>query len=257
MKVKKLTPGEITKVVEKIRKCYDDYIYKFFKSKSLKSAFEDRYLNALDSSVDISNFLLAEIGAIEELVKREEEKVAAGSVRANNVDTESFSDKVDKIIEENRKKILKYSDIFFHKDASEEIRHLLGALNGLEQKYWENLILILRDTAYSRSSLTTINLESKLRYLGGVGKERVSSGLSRYLYHLNLFPRDYHSIDREEKEYILESAFFLHELYEILVRVATNYPELKEQSRETLQEIMAYVLGVIENFRLKDLKRKK
>ncbi len=257
MQVKKLTPGEITEVVNKIRKRYDEYSYKFFKSRSLKIAFEERYLNALEESVDVSNFLLAEIGAIDELIKREEEKVASGSVRSSGGDSMSFSDKADKIIEENRKKILKYPEIRFHKDTSEEIRHLLGALNNLEQKYWENLILILKDTAYSRNSMTIINLESKLRYLGSIGKDRISSGLSRYLYHLNLFPRDYHAIDREEKDYILECAFFLHDLYDILLRVATNYPELNEQSRESLKEIMAYVSGVIENFRLKDLKRRK
>ena len=78
--MQKLTPGEISKVVVKIRERYDLYIYKYFKNRRLKLAFEDRYLEALNMGVDVSSFLLAEIGAIEELICREEEKVANGIV---------------------------------------------------------------------------------------------------------------------------------------------------------------------------------
>ncbi len=256
MQLNKLTPGEITRTVDKIRKRYEEYIYKFFKQRALKRAFEDRYLQAIRSGVDISSFLMAEIGAIEELIEREE-KIVAGPVRRETRKKESVSEKIDKLIEENRKKIQKYPDIVFHKDANEEVRHLLGALSELEQKYWGILALVLRDTAHSRSSATLMNLESQLRYLGSLGDDRVSSGLSRYLYQLNRFPRDYQAIEREEKEFILESAFFLNDLYEILVRESKNYGDLSEDNRERLEETRNYVLGVIMDFRLKDLKRKK
>ena len=43
----KLTPEEITRVVRKIRQRYEDYVFKFFKSKTLKFAFEDRYHQVL------------------------------------------------------------------------------------------------------------------------------------------------------------------------------------------------------------------
>ncbi len=66
---KKLTPGEIKSIVDKIRKKYDEYTYKYFKPKTLKDAFEDRYIKALRSSVDVSAFFLAEISAIEELIE--------------------------------------------------------------------------------------------------------------------------------------------------------------------------------------------
>ena len=78
---RKLTPGEITAVVEKIRKKYDEYIGTYFKPKSLREAFEERYLRSLRASVDISSFLLAEIGAIEELIGREEERIVARAAR--------------------------------------------------------------------------------------------------------------------------------------------------------------------------------
>ena len=78
MASRKLTPGEISSSVEKIRKRYDEYISKFFKPKSLREAFEKSYIRALRAGVDVSSFLLAEISAIEELIEREEKRVMAG-----------------------------------------------------------------------------------------------------------------------------------------------------------------------------------
>lgn len=253
--MQKLTPEEIRKTVEKIRKRYDEYIFKFFKPKPLKYAFEDRYIEAIKSGSDISSFLMAEISAVEELISREEERVASG--QAQPAQKESVSQKIDRIVEENLAKIRKYPDTAFHPIASEELRRLFGALSELEQKHWERLAYFLRDTAYYRSSLTMMNLESQLRYLAGRASDGVPSGLSRYLYQINRFPRNYLAIDREEKEYILESAFFLHDLNEILERVNVNYPQLDQNSREGLQETQEHILGIIRDFRLKDFKRKK
>lgn len=251
--MQKLTPGEISRVVAKIRRRYEEYITRFFKPRSLRLAFEERYMQALRRRVDISSFLMAEIGAIEELIRREEERLSGQAPPAEP--RESFSEKVDRVIEEQRERVRSYPEVHFHADASEEVRHLLGALSRLEREYWQPLMQILQDTPYARSSLTTINLENQMRYLGSLGSEGVSSGLSRYLYHLNRFPRNYVAIDREEKEYILGSAFFLHDLNDILVRVRENYPQLPKESRRRLEEIQGYVEGVIRDFRVKEFRR--
>jgi hypothetical protein len=248
----KLTPEEISRAVRKIRRRYEDYVFKFFKPKTLKFAFEDRYRHVLRAGADISNFLMAEISAIEELIDREEQRVVSGERAAEA--KESFSARVDRVLEEQRRMIRKYPEITFHRDAEEEPRRLLGALSDLEKQHWDSLMRLLRETAYSRSSLVSSNLENRLRYLAVLDAEQVSSGLSRYLYHLNRFPRDYQAIDREAKEYILESAFFLHELNDLLLRVSSNYPQLGEKQRERLSEIQAYVRGIIQDFRLKEFK---
>jgi hypothetical protein len=101
-----------------------------------------------------------------------------------------------------------------------------------------------------------VNLEGKLRHLAARGSDGVPSGLSRYLYHANRFPRNYLAIDREEKQYILESAFFLHELNEILERVAAHYPQLDAGSKAGLKEIQELIQGILRDFRLKEFKRK-
>ena len=64
MPLDKLTPDEITKVVAKIRQRYDEYIFKYFRPKTVKFAFEERYAEVLQKRMDISTFLMAEIGAV-------------------------------------------------------------------------------------------------------------------------------------------------------------------------------------------------
>jgi hypothetical protein len=253
--MEKLSPEEITRVVAKIRRRYQDYIYKFFKPKTVLFAFEERYMEALQKKADISTFLLAEISAVEELNKREEAKIAAGPT--SDAERESVGERVERILEEQRERVRKYPDVAIHATANEEIRRLVGAMSTLEAEQWPRLSGPLRDTTYSRSSLTMTNLESRLRYLASLGTDRVPGALSRYLYHLNRFPRDYPSIDREEKEYILECAFFLHDLNDILERVFQNYPRLDEGRKRQLQAVQQYVQGVILDFRVKELKRQR
>jgi hypothetical protein len=255
MPLEKLTPQEISRAVEKIRQRYDQYIYKFFKPKPLKDAFEDRYIDALKSGTDVSMFLMAEISAVEELLRREEERVASDS--PPQPEKESVAKKVDRIVAEQQERIREYPEIPFHPVASEELRRLVGALGELEDRYWPRLSRLLQDTAYYRSSLTMLQLEGRLRDLASRASGGVPAALSRYMYHANQFPRNYLAIDREEKEYILGSAFFLHDLNEILLRVSENYPHLQPPAREALQGVQKRVQGIISNFRLKDFKRKK
>jgi hypothetical protein len=253
MPLDKLSPEEISKVVAKIRQRYDEYIFKFFKPKTVKFAFEERYAEVLQKRRDISTFLMAEIEAVQELIKREEAKVMAGPQAEQ--ERESIADRVERIYQQNLEKIRKYPEVDIHPTANEEIKRLVGALDTLDRDHWPRLVNILRNTTYSRGSMTMINMESQLRYLGSPGVDRVPGALSRYLYHLNRFPRDYPAIDREEKEYILESAFFLHDLNEILGRALANFPRLGDKQKQGLREIQAYVNGMIQDFRVRDLKR--
>ncbi len=74
---------------------------------------------------------------------------------------------------------------------------------------------------------------------------------------LRRFPRNYAAVEREEKEYILEAAFFLNDLLVVLERVKKVYTEMRPEEKRALDDTMAYVWGVITDFRLKDFKRKK
>jgi hypothetical protein len=248
---RKLTPGEITAVVEKIRKKYDEYIYKYFKPKSLREAFEERYLRSLRAAVDISSFLLAEIGAIEELIHREEERILVSPP------SEPRPDIADRVIEENRRRIAKYPDAAFHPDASEEARRLLGALQQIADEHWPSLTSALRETASNMNSLEMLGLDSQLRYLSAPGRDGIPPFLVRYLGQLKRFPRNYAAVDREDKEFVLESAFFLNDLMSILERVRRVYKDLDPSAKEILAAAVEFTWNVIVDFRLKDLKRRK
>lgn len=253
MTPKKLTPGEITSSVEKIRRKYDEYIYKYFKSSSLRKAFEGRYLKALQSKVDVSSFLLAEISAIQELIAREEEKIRIGPVQPPEKQP-SFADRV---LEENRARISGYPDIAFHADAGEEVRRLVGALTDLSRDRWQDLGSALVDTMYAMSSSEMLALDSQLRSLSSSSGEEAPQALNRLVAELRRFPRSYSSIDREEKDYILGAAFFLHDLTVVLKRVMQVYTEISAAKRKVVEDTVAHVGVIISDFRLKDLKRKR
>ncbi|MBN2351683.1 MAG: hypothetical protein JXD23_03865 [Spirochaetales bacterium] len=254
MAVKKLTPTEISKTVEKIRKKYDEYVFKYFKPARHKSNFEKRYVDALKAGVDISTFLLAEISAVEELVKREEAKVMEKPPAKPAPAGKTF---VDQVLDENRRRIAKYPDLRIHSDAREEVRKLYGALNKLEQEYWPSLYSVLRTISSSVNTKSMIALEGQLHTLGGKPRSGVAVRLERYLAHLARFPRDYVLLEKEEKDYILESSFFLHELEDMIESAKQKHePVLKEAEKKQLARTIEYIHGVISDFRLKELKRK-
>jgi hypothetical protein len=249
----KLTPGEIRSVVEKIRKRYDTYTQSFHKPRSLRDAFEERYRQALRASVDISTFLSAEISAIEELLKREEDREAAEAQKPVEAPKK---DHADKVVEENLKRIEKYPDFPLHKDANVEVRRLLGALHAIEQDQWRTVTGALKNTAYSINSVEMLTLDSRLRSLASADKEGVPSFLVGYMGQLRRFPRNYAAMERQEKEYILEAAFFLNDLFVILERVKRVYPDLGPAEKQAIDEGMALIWGIITDFRLKEFRRK-
>ncbi len=250
---RKLTPGEISGAVEKIRKRYDTYVNKYFKPKTLKEAFEERYIRALRAGVDISSFLMAEISAIEELIDREEKKVAMEPAKPEPEKQHSIADRV---LEENRKRIIKYPDIQFHQDASEETRRLLGALTNLLRDRWQQIGDALQDTMYSMSSSEMLSLDSQLHYLASTDNDEIPQFLIRLIAQLRKFPRNYTLIERDEKEYVLEAAFFLNDLFVVLERVKRVYTDMAEDARKTIDDNLAHVWEVISDFRVKDFKRK-
>jgi hypothetical protein len=251
---RKLTPGEITSSIEKIRRKYDEYITKYFKPKSLRAAFEARYIGALRAKVDVSSFLLAEISAIQELIGREEQRISLGPARPAAEKEQSFAEKV---LDENRARITRYRDVPFHPDAGDEVRRLAGALFELGGERWQDLGLALQDTMYAMSSSEMLSLDSQLRFLASSDGQETPHFLGRLVVQLDKFPRNYQSIDREEKDYILEVAFFLHDLFVVLERVKRVYTDMAADRRKIVDDSLAHVWDIISDFRLKDLKRKR
>ena len=126
----------------------------------------------------------------------------------------------------------------------------------LDDKYMPLLQDALKNTNFSFNTQVMLNLDSELRYLSSADEDGVSSKLTRYKGLFNRFPRDYKSIDNEEKAYIMAASFFLHDLQDILDRAGLGRISLNSNEQEKLNQTRAYLDGIIEDFRLKDLKRK-
>jgi hypothetical protein len=89
-----------------------------------------------------------------------------------------------------------------------------------------------------------------------MGKGPVPAQLTRYYAYLNKFPRNYKLIDWEEKQYILEASFLLHDIHNTLVNILDETRNLSKNLRDDIMDIADFIQGMIEDFRLKDLKRK-
>jgi hypothetical protein len=163
----------------------------------------------------------------------------------------------DKVLEENRARISGYRDVVFHPDAGDEVRRLVGALSDLVAKQWPDLAHALKDTMYAMNSSEMLSLDSQLRSLASPGGEEAPHALSRLVAQLKKFPRSYAVIDREEKDYILAAAFFLHDLHDVLTRVLEVHTEIAAARRKVAEDCAAHVWELIADFRLKDLKRRR
>ena len=253
MPPKKLTRVEVELALDKILKRYDEYIYRFFKSPRLKTAFEERYFGAVRNGLDLAQFLSVEVGVIEELLKKEDDILNQQPVSTAKTKKEGFADRV---LKELQAKIEKYSDIHVHRDANPEVRRLVGALNDLDQKYMPELQDALKNTNYAFNSQIMMALDSQLRSFSSTGNDLIPARLTRFITLMNVFPRDYKAVEREEKSFILEASFFLHDLLDILTQVKSDFTPMTKIEADKLGRVTSYVEGVIEDFRLKDFKRR-
>ncbi len=242
----KLSSKEIETALAKIRKGYDDYIISYMTAIDEKSGFEDRYITALHARVDLTRFIREEIEHLQALTRdRENEKAASVHVRkAAPADKRSFA---DKIMEELEKKIEKYPEIDIDEDASVEVKKLYGALNELDRIHWVVISGFIRKVY---SSSVSYELENRLLKMTTMGENDVPPELERYLFLLKQRGQYASELFREAQECIKRASFFLNELKRILEECRDR--GLMDESVEIAYN---YVENIINDFRLKDLKR--
>ncbi len=247
----KLTKAEVQLAVDKIVKKYDEYSTRFFKSQTLKLAFEDRYFSALGGGLDMQSFLEAEIEVVEELIRKAEAQLQQGQ----NARGRPRPDFADRVLQELRAKTEKYDDVVFHKQANPEVRRLVGAVSRLEREYMTQLHDALHDTSYNFTSREMLDLDGRLRDLTSPGGKDAPPRLTRYLALLSAFPRDYNAVDRDEKSFLIDAAYLVHDLRGVIERARESYRDLDDENQARLDRVDAYLLGVLEDFRLKDFHR--
>ena len=255
LKRKRLTDSEIRSAVDKIRKRYGNYMVQFLKGRTALDSFEDRYIQAMRARLDLALFLHAEMTVVEELIKNEQERIDAAQQKERRVKKrqEENQSYADRVIAEHRRRIAKYPPLPIHTEASEEIERLFGCLCTLEREFWHDV------ETYMRSAYTTSVLSPRMRLEQGIigmcrpSVEGLPSRLSRYRSLLGWTPRNWREIEKEEKKCLLEAAFFLHDLSDVLVEMKKS-GNLANHEQNNVDNLLAYVHSLLDDFRLRDLK---
>jgi hypothetical protein len=258
---KNLAPDEIEHALRKIRKSYDDYIIQYTKSPRIRQQFEDRYYEALKANIRLDRFIMEEKRAIDEMIEREEQRLRAEQAeRARKARTakprSGEGDFADRIMEELKQKIAHYPEIEVHADSNPEVRKLFGAIKRFDSQDWPEMNSLFRKVYPVFASGPRIALENKLFNFLPTSSGDVPPRLSRYETLLNQFPRNYRAIDSEEKNCILEVAFFLHDVNDELKGMLES-PALNHKEKALVEKIKISVQSMINDFRLKDLKQQR
>jgi hypothetical protein len=255
LKRKRLTDAEIRAAVDKIRVRHKDYIEKYLKGRHTLDTFEDRYIEAMRARLDMAIFLHAEMTAIEDLIKAEQQRIEKEQQRAEQVkkhQTESLSF-ADKIIAEHRERIAKYPPIQIHAEASDELERLYGCLSTIEREIWPGVEKLMRAAYTSIVTSPRARLEERIITLSRPVDGNLSPRLSRYQILLSRIPASVREIEKEEKSCLLDAAFFLHDLSEVLDEMKKS-PNLDGGDKEDVDKMLGYVHNLIDDFRLKDLR---
>jgi len=260
--VSRVSEKEIERLIEKLRAQYDEYAEKFSPRWFDRHAFEDRLQTALRNKMDLEGFILAEISNFETIKERYDKKK----------DSNSFSRKVDSIIEEHAEKIRVYPDIEFHPRAGFEIRHMYGALTLLVENHVPILWVILEEREH-RDIL--FRLEQKLEQYGGTRGRRHAPRIEDHVAILKRPGVRELDVENDKNRYLREAAFMLNEVvifcalllehrtpsWEAPLRFDGLHIEgsRKKKVMDTFRgcsgygaivTIMDYAEGVINNFRL-------
>lgn len=201
-----MTEHEISILIKKLRSKYSEYSSKHSPRWFDLEAFEDRYRMAVQKRMNLEGFILAEITNFEKIKERYEKKKSTGS----------FSQKIEKIMEENLERVKKYPPIDFHGSADVEIRHLYGGLSVILTHDLPVLWTLIRD---KQMKDLFIELEDRIDYLaapkGNLYSKRIES-------HINVLRRPgvvEIDIEKDRNDYLKECAFVLHDLSEFCSRL--------------------------------------
>lgn len=129
---KKLSFNEIKDIINRLMRKYEEnasaHGEKFFD----KKGFEERYLQALKTGMDLQAFAFSEVAFLEELEKKLEKKQEKQKIKQEK----PFTKKVEKYIEEMEKKWQKYPPLFTESELSDEAQFFCGALQNFYNSFW-------------------------------------------------------------------------------------------------------------------------
>ncbi|HEO65782.1 MAG TPA: hypothetical protein ENI73_07915 [Spirochaetes bacterium] len=208
---KSLSISEQKLVLMKLRAEYSEYAKKFTVKVFDLEAFEKRLEVAFNNRFDMNRFFFTEISTLEQLKEKMDEKLR---------DKENpFLAKVDKILEDNVKKIASYPDYDFHSSASYELKKILGALKEFNEKeyLWVEIIFKLENDSFFLKLMHYFH--KNLHYLIGETGRSYAPRIEDHVLLLDRPFKDTKKVEIDEKRFIKEIALFLNELKTNLVDI--------------------------------------
>lgn len=263
-----LSRQEVQGLITKLRYKYDECSQKYDRKWFDKTSFEDRLNMAVSNKMKLEPFILAEIANFEKLKEKYEEKKNPQG---------SFSDKVDRIIDEQLKRIKQYPKIDFSYGAALELKHLYGAMNTIYEKYLPAMWIVLKNSTL-KQSLT--DLEESMSSLAEIKSETYSRFIEDHILILKRPGVKEIDIEKHGNGYIKECAFVLYDIIELCQKavdsrdpdfaspfnLANSYvnSETKKKMMDVFSgltgygiilELKEYSESVLENFRLTAFRR--
>jgi hypothetical protein len=99
-----------------------------------------------------------------------------------------------------------------------------------------------------------MRLEQRVINLCRPTAEDVPPRLSRYKTLFDWVPRNGLEIEKEGKKCLLDAAFFLHDLVDVLTEMKKS-ENLSLKEADNLKNLLEYVNNLLADFRLKDFKK--
>ncbi|MBP7737608.1 MAG: hypothetical protein KA369_16625 [Spirochaetes bacterium] len=263
-----MSDDEIDLLIEKLKKRYAEYSRKNPTWFNI-DAFNDRLLMAYRNRMNMEAFILAEIANFEKVKQKYDKKK----------NEKSFSEQVDKIIEEMTARVKKYPPIQFHPKAGVEIAHFYGALSEFDRHYFAVLFVLAEDKSLKDR---LIAFEGELNNLAAPRGKLPAKRIEDHLMKLRLGQSSEIEIERDKNDYLKESAFLLHEIVDFCDGlVEARNPEWENPLRMSklfvedgrrkvmailftgltgygaIMKVRDYAAGIIDDFRLTAFRRQR
>lgn len=199
-----LSGKEIDKLIIKLREKYKESTEEYNTRLFNLDAFEDRLQMALRNRMNLEGFILAEIANYEKI----KTNLDLERIRENPED-DSFSRKVDGIIEKNMARIRKYNPVNFHPLAGIEISHFYGAVSEFTI-YFFSVLWIIIDIYEYKDRLH--KLDDKLAEFAVPRGKKHPRRIEDHILILNRKDRKEIEVEKSKNDILKETAFLLHEI---------------------------------------------
>ena len=250
---KRLSDKEIRLGIEKLKEEYNHFIVRYEQSLEAKNRFEERLRQAELKRFDMGFFLGAELKTLRELIRETEELKHRAAQESHKKSKKTVQGKsyADRVLEKLQAQLEPYPGLVIHPEASFDLEKLYGTINWIQDTFWTPLRRIALEKG-GEKRVRSLDEEFEKRRAPRPGE--LPRELRHYHEMLDRPGVALIQVNREQNRLIQEASFFIHDFTD-LVRELRGLCSGRQR-----EAFLAQALGIcdklIQDFRLKDLKRK-